>query len=406
MHEGLNRLDGTDYQYFHAGGRGEHPAWDSLLFDYGKLEVLRFLLSNVRYWLEEFRFDGFRFDGVTSMMYLNHGIGWSYSSYGDYFPPHVDEDAITYLQLANQLTHELRPEATTVAEDVSGMVGTARPVDEGGLGFDYRLAMGLPDNWIRLLKHQRDEDWHMEGLFHTLTDRRRHEKHIAYAESHDQALVGDKTIAFWLMDADMYYHMSKGTPHPVIDRGVALHKMIRLVTFFLGGEGWLNFIGNEFGHPEWVDFPREGNGYSYKYARRQWSLVDDPLLRYRDLAAFDQAMLKLDDDYGILASDDWEMLNRHEDYNLLIVRRGPLIAALNFHPQRSCADYRFGIPAARDYKLILNTDDLWFGGHAIVQAGQVLPGQAVPCDHHGSSLQIYLPARTAQVLVPADCVTR
>ncbi|HOB74949.1 MAG TPA: alpha amylase C-terminal domain-containing protein [Phycisphaerae bacterium] len=400
IHDGLNMLDGTDHQYFHAGPRGQHPAWDSLLFDYGKWEVLRFLLSNVRFWLEEYHFDGFRFDGVTSMMYLDHGLGRAFTSYDDYLKFGLDEDAITYLQLANQVAHEFRPDAITIAEDVSGMVGIARPLSEGGLGFDYRLAMGIPDYWIKILKERRDEEWQMGELYHVLINRRYGEKHVAYAESHDQALVGDKTIAFRLMDADMYWHMSKLDSNPVIDRGVALHKMIRLITFSLGGEAYLNFMGNEFGHPEWIDFPRPGNNFSHKYARRQWSLVDDPTLRYHDLNEFDRAMLALDVQYNLLADRLIEQIHVHEDNKLLAYRRGPLVFVFNFHPSRSYPDYRIGVPDPADYRLVLNTDDFWFSGHGIVQAGQHYPWQAVPWHGRKQSIQIYIPARTAQVLAP------
>ena len=400
INEGLNLFDGTDYQYFHAGGRGQHPAWDSLCFDYGKLEVLRFLLSNVRFWLEEYRFDGFRFDGVTSMVYLDHGLGHPFNQYEDYFPPHTDDDALVYLQLANELAHTIKPPALSIAEDVSGMLGLARPLDEGGLGFNYRLAMGVPDYWIKLLADTRDEDWHVGGLYHTLTNRRSGEQHVAYAECHDQALVGDKTIAMRLMDADIYYHMVKGSQNLIIERGMALHKMIRLITFSLGGEGYLNFMGNEFGHPEWIDFPREGNNFSYKYARRQWPLVDDPLLRYHALAAFDRAMIRLDEDHNLLALSPCERLHVHEDRKLLACRRGNLVFAFNFHPTQSYVDYRIGVPATTDYKLILNTDDIWHGGHGEVLTGQVYPVQAVPWDDRPQSVQIYIPARTALVLTP------
>ena len=399
--EGLGYLDGTDFQYFHAGGRGQHPTWDSFLFDYGKWEVLRFLLSNVRFWMEEYRFDGFRFDGVTSMMYLDHGLGWRFSSYDDYFR-NTDDDAICYLQLANELVHTLNPAAVTIAEDVSGMPGLARPIAEGGLGFDYRLAMGLPDYWIKLLKETKDEHWHLETLYHTLINRRHGEKHVAYAESHDQALVGDKTIAFWLMDADMYKDMIKGAPNLVIDRGLALHKIIRLMTFSLGGEAYLNFMGNEFGHPEWIDFPREGNNFSFKHARRQWSLVDDPLLRYHDLAEFDRAMQELDLRYNLLGQPEWEMLAVHEEQKVLIYRRGPLLFAVNLHPTQSYTDYRFGVPRQADYALVLDTDQLWFGGHANLMPGEVHPWQPVSAHGRPQSIQVYLPARTALVLAPPD----
>ena len=399
IHDGLNTFDGTDHQYFHSGGRGEHPNWDSLLFDYGKIEVLRFLLSNVRFWLDEYHFDGFRFDGVTSMMYLHHG-NKAFASYDDYLIHDLDVDAIAYLQLANQVAHQVNPRVITIAEDVSGMVGLARPLAEGGLGFDYRLAMGLPDYWIKVLKHERDEDWSMGGMYGTLTNRRYGEKHVAYAESHDQALVGDKTLAFWLMDADMYWHMNLESRNPVIDRGIALHKMIRLVTFALGGEAYLNFIGNEFGHPEWVDFPREGNNWSHKYARRQWSLVDNGLLRYQHLAAFDRAMLGVDEKFGVLENPYYEQVNIDEMQKVLIFRRGHLFFVFNFNANHSFEGYRFGVIDRCHYEVVLNTDDVEFGGHGLVQPKQVYPLQDKASHGRDCSIQVYVPARSAQVLAP------
>lgn len=398
--EGLNRFDGTDYQYFHAGARGQHDAWDSMLFDYGKPEVLRFLLSSVRYWLEEFRFDGLRFDGVTSMLYLDHGMGRGFSSYDDYFGGNVDEDAVAYLKLANELAHALSPDAVTIAEDVSGMPGTCRPVAEGGLGFDYRLAMGVPDFWIKLMKERADEDWPLADLYAVLLNRRPHEKHIGYAESHDQALVGDKTLAFWLMDQQMYWNMSKFAHDPVIDRGIALHKMIRLITFALAGEAYLNFMGNEFGHPEWVDFPRPGNHYSHRYARRQWSLTDQPHLHYHELRDFDGAMLKLDAEHAILEDSLIEQLALHEDTRQLVFRRGPLVFAFNFHVSESYVGLRIPVPDCSDYEVILDTDAAAFGGQGLLAVPSIYPRQDVPMYGRGQSVQIYLPARSAQVLAP------
>ncbi len=400
MQEGLNHFDGTDHQYFHAGARGEHVAWDSLCFDYRIFEVQRFLLSNLRFWLEEFQFDGFRFDGVTSMLYLDHGLGARFTSYDSYFGPNVDEDALIYLRLANELVHALRPQAVTIAEDVSGMPGMAVPIAKGGLGFDYRLAMGVPDYWIKLLKEQRDEDWNLGALYHTLLNRRHNERHIGYAESHDQAMVGDKTIAFWLMDKEMYDSMSKFTQSIVIDRGIALHKMIRLVTFSLAGEGYLNFMGNEFGHPEWIDFPRPGNNNSYHYARRQWSLADRDDLRYGELRNFDRAMQMLDDKFGLITDPLIEQLLVHEDTRQLAYRRGPLVFVFNFHPSESFADLRIPVPDAADYQVVLNTDASEFGGHGRVNDRQIYPWQKVEMYGRGQSLQIYLPARSAQVLCP------
>jgi 1,4-alpha-glucan branching enzyme len=398
--EGLNQFDGTDYQYFHAPPRGVHTAWDSMVFDYSKFEVLRFLLSNVRYWLEEFRFDGFRFDGITSMLYLDHGLGRAFSSYQDYFGENVDEDAVTYLKLANTLAHALRPDAMSIAEDMSGMPGMARPVAEGGLGFDFRLAMGVPDYWIKVVKELRDEDWRLGELYGALLNRRRDEKHIAYAESHDQALVGDQTLAFRLMGAEMYWHMSKDTQSPVIDRGIALHKLIRLLTFGLAGEGWLNFMGNEFGHPEWVDFPREGNQWSYHHARRQWSLAARTDLRYRGLLEFDRALSRLDERFGLLADPLIEQLSLHEDDKQLVFRRGPLVFVFNLHPHHSYAGLRIPVPDARDYAPVLDTDEPRFEGHGRTSPDVVFPVQRVPLHARAHSIQIYLPSRAALVIAP------
>jgi len=406
LNEGLNLLDGTEYQYFHSGVRGQHVAWDSLCFDYSKFEIQRFLLSNLRYWMEEFRFDGFRFDGVTSMLYLDHGLGAKFTSYDSYFGPNIDSDALAYLQLANKLVHELRPDVITIAEDVSGMPGMARPVDEGGLGFDYRLAMGVPDYWIKLLKEQRDEDWNLNGLYHTLINRRRQEKHIGYAESHDQALVGDKTIAFWLMDKEMYWFMGKNTPNIIVDRGLALHKMIRLITFSLAGEGYLNFIGNEFGHPEWVDFPRPGNQFSFHYARRLWSLANRDDLHYRGLNNFDRAMQILDEQWNLLNDPFIEQLLVHEDTRQMAYRRGPLVFVFNFHPSESFSGLRIPVPDPNDYRVILDTDRPEFDGLGRTAADATYPLQSVPMYGRNQSVQIYLPNRTAQVLAPVKLMNK
>lgn len=399
-HEGLNMFDGTDYQYFHAGPRGQHVAWDSLLFDYSKYEVQRFLLSNVRFWLEEYRFDGFRFDGVTSMMYLDHGLARAFGGYGDYFGDNIDKDAVLYLQLANKLVHEVKKDAITVAEDVSGMVGIASKVEDGGIGFDYRLSMGVPDYWIKILKHLKDEEWKLGEIYGTLLHRRHGELHVGYAESHDQAMVGDKTLAFWLMDKEMYFNMSNDRQSVVIDRGIALHKMIRLLTFSLAGEGYLNFMGNEFGHPEWIDFPREGNQFSYQYARRQWSLADNGLLRYQYLRNFDRIMMELDEKYHILNDPFIEQLALHEDTRQLVYRRGPVVFIFNFHPTESYTGLRIPVPDATDYALFATTDAKRFGGPGLVQEEMIYPWQHVPMYGRNQSVQIYIPARSAQILVP------
>jgi len=400
VEDGINNFDGTDHQYFHAGGRGHHDLWNSRLFNYGNYETLRFLLSNLRYWLDEFQFDGFRFDGVTSMMYYHHGMGYGFSgNYDEYFGSNTDLEAVVYLMLANKMVHSLYPNAITIAEDVSGMPTLCRPVEEGGVGFDYRLAMAIPDMWIKILKEQKDDDWSMGDICWTLTNRRYKEKTIAYAESHDQALVGDKTLAFWLMDKEMYEFMSELSPRtPIIDRGLALHKMIRLLTHALGGEGYLNFIGNEFGHPEWLDFPRAGNGNSFHYARRQFNLVDDDLLRYKFLNNFDRAMQTLESKYGWLHSPQAYISLKHEGDKVIVFERGNLLFIFNFHPTKSYSDYRVGTSWNTPHHIVLNSDRVEYGGHdCIVESVTHYPTD-LPWNNRANFLQVYIPSRTCIVL--------
>ena len=390
--EGLNDFDGSGHQYFHEGGRGYHSQWDSKLFNYGKKEVLQFLLSNVRFWLDQYHIDGFRFDGITSMMYHHHGDFVNFDHYDKYFVDGVDWDAIKYLQLANELVHQINPDAITIAEDMSGMPGLCRKIKDGGIGFDFRLGMGIPDFWIKYLKEKKDEDWNIHELWSVMTNRRFNERTVAYAESHDQAIVGDKTLAFWLMDKEMYYHMQVDDQNLVIDRGIALHKMIRLFTAILGGEAYLNFIGNEFGHPEWIDFPREGNNWSYKYARRQWSLVDDEKLKYRYLAQFDKKMISVLKEYQLLNSLPARQLNMDESNKTIIFERNNLIFAFNFHQETSISDYRFSSIGKGEYEIVLSTDDREFGGFSRVDT--TLKHFTLENDQ----LSIYIPSRTALIM--------
>ena len=397
--EGLNEFDGTVYQFFHEGEKGNHCAWGTKLFNYSKNEVLHFLLSNLKYWMEEFHFDGFRFDGVTSMLYHDHGLGSAFTDYSMYFSMNTDTDAVTYLQLANELIHEINPNAITVAEDMSGMPGMCLPIKDGGIGFDYRLSMGVPDLWIKTIKECPDEYWDIGRLWYELTSCRPQEKNIGYCESHDQALVGDKTIMFRLCDAEMYTGMRKFGGNMVIDRGIALHKMIRLVTASLAGKGYLNFMGNEFGHPEWIDFPREGNGWSYHYCRRQWSLVDHPDLRYSELNDFDKAMIRLLKDQDILsltAENRW----LHQDDKMLMYTKGDTLFIFNFHPTTSFDGYF--VPAGKEgrYKVILSSDDGKFGGYSRVDTSVEYDARTSVDGRVG--FKCYIPNRTAIVLKKVD----
>ncbi len=393
--EGINEFDGTVYQFFHEGPRGDHPAWGTKLFNYNKNEVIHFLLSNLKFWLEEYHFDGFRFDGVTSMLYHDHGLGVAFTDYGKYFSLNTDEESLTYLQLANKLIREVRPDALTIAEDMSGMPGMCLSLSAGGIGFDYRLGMGQPDMWIKLTKETPDEQWNMWQIWGELTSRRPREKTIAYAESHDQALVGDKTLIFRMCDKNMYTSMGRGIDDPVIDRGMALHKMIRLATLSLGGEGYLNFMGNEFGHPEWIDFPREGNGWSHFYCRRQWSLADSPFLRYGELRAFDKAMIALSKD-GALLRKPAKCLFIDECQQVLMYERGELTFVLNFNPGQSLDGYWVTVPGAGQYKVVFSTDEERFGGWDRIELGATYHAARHPDGQY--KLRLYVPARTALCL--------
>ncbi len=392
--DGLNYFDGTHYQYFHEGERGYHKAWDTKLFNYGKNEVLHFLLSNLKYWMEIFHFDGFRFDGVTSMLYHDHGLGSAFSGYDMYFSLNTDVEAITYLTLANELVHSINKNAITIAEDMSGMPGMCIGIDDGGIGFDYRLSMGIPDLWIKFIKEYKDEDWDMFKLWFELTSRRPKEKAIGYCESHDQALVGDKTIIFRLCDAEMYWSMSKDRESPVIDRGIALHKMIRLLTASLVGEGYLNFMGNEFGHPEWIDFPREGNGWSYHYCRRQWSLADSDLLKYEYLNGFDKAMIKLLKSERLMnkkAQSQWI----DQGDKVLLYTKKKVAFAFNFSPDKSFENYFVPVEEEGFYSVILSSDDTEFGGFDRVDKNYRYKAEKTKDDRLG--FFCYLPNRTAIV---------
>ena len=391
--EGLNRFDGTDHQYFHAGDRGNHSAWGTKCFDYQKPEVLHFLLSNLKFWQMEYHFDGFRFDGVTSMLYRDHGLGTSFDCPEKYFSMNTDIDAITYLQLATELVRQVNPHAILIAEDMSAMPGMCLPIEAGGIGFDYRLAMGEPDMWIRLVKDFRDEDWDLNNIYYELVIRRPREKVIGYCESHDQALVGDKTLMFRLCDQEMYWSMDKKSDNQIIDRGMALHKLLRLITASLGGEGYLTFMGNEFGHPEWIDFPREGNGWSHHYCRRQWSLAENPELRYADLQNFDRDMVQLLKKHRVQAGKDRQlMLDNHR--KVLVYQKGSLLFGFNFHPWRSYEGCFLPVQEAGSYQVVLSSDDYCYGGHGRIwhQTYETVTENGVP------GIRLYLPSRTAVIL--------
>ena len=393
--EGINMFDGTTWQFFHDGDKGEHPAWGTKCFDYGKTGVLHFLLSNLKFWMEEYHFDGFRFDGVTSMLYHDHGLGTDFNSNDKYFSYNTHTEAITYLQLANELIRQVNPDAITVAEDMSGMPGMCLPIDDGGVGFDYRLAMGLPDMWIKTVKEKSDDQWDIFQMWCDMCLRRPGEGTVAYVESHDQALVGDQTMIFRLAGANMYTDMDKNCHNPVIDRAIALHKMIRLFTMAGGGEAYLNFMGNEFGHPEWIDFPREGNGWSFHYCRRQWSLKNNGFLKYQWLNDFDHDMIHLARSVDLYGQRMGDLLLSKQPEKMLAFSRKGLLFAFNFHHSNSLTNVLVPVPAdAQEYTVELTTDDHKYGGFCQI-AHQTYPTKVFNGQNY---VELYIPARTAIVL--------
>ena len=392
--EGINMFDGTEWQFFHNGEKGDHPAWGTKCFNYGKDEVIHFLLSNLAFWMTEYHFDGFRFDGVTSMLYHDHGLGSNFDNDSKYFSLNTHMEAITYLQLANELIREVNPNAITIAEDMSGMPGMCLPIQDGGVGFDYRLAMGLPDMWIKTVKEKKDEDWEIGRMWGDMCLRRPGENTVSYVESHDQALVGDKTMIFRLADANMYTDMDKCCHNPVIDRTVALHKMIRLFTMAGGGEAYLNFMGNEFGHPEWIDFPREGNGWSFHYCRRQWSLRDNGFLKYQWLGDFDQDMIALAKRNDLFEQRMADLRLLKEPEKTIVFYRKGLLFAFNFHPDKSLTNVLVPVPGNADYTVKISSDDEKYGGQNLVEH-MVYPAKEFDGKFY---VELYLPARTAVVL--------
>lgn len=389
--EGLSKFDNTYYQFFHTGEKGFHLLWDSRCFDYGKNMVIKFLLSNLRYWIEEFKVDGFRFDGITSMLYTNHGISQDFVSYDDYFNYNFEIDSLAYLLMANKLIHDISSDYLTIAEDVSGYPGLAVAQQKGGIGFDYRFAMGIADNWIKLLKDQKDENWNLGTLWSELISSRDDEKTISYSESHDQALVGDKTIMMRLLEKNIYDSMSINSDSIETFRAVALHKMIRLITISTAKNGYLNFMGNEFGHPEWIDFPSKKNNWSYHYARRQWSLRYNKNLFFSKLGDFDLKMIEFVINYIDYEKSLPELVYIHEHDKILAFKRNNLIIIFNFNGLLSFSDYKFNAPPGK-YKTVFNTDTLDFGGKDRLCSDQV------HFTDSDSKLSLYLPTRTAQII--------
>lgn len=274
------------------------------------------------------------------------------------------------------------------------MPGMCNTIEDGGVGFDYRLAMAIPDYWIRLLEDERDEEWSIWEMWDVMTSRLEGVGTIAYAESHDQAMVGDKTIAFRLMDSEMYTSMNRASQSIVVDRGMALHKMIRMMTITTGGDGYLCFMGNEFGHPEWIDFPREGNDWSYAHARRQWSLSKSGLLRYSWLGEWDRAMLSLVKRHKLLSAGYPYRLQMDDDNKSIAYRQRSLLFVTNWHATASILDYEIEVGIAGKYVPVLSSDEVRFGGDGRVD----MKGEHFSYERDGRIyIRLYNTSRTVTV---------
>ncbi|KAK4688282.1 hypothetical protein P7C73_g1828, partial [Tremellales sp. Uapishka_1] len=361
--------------------------------------------SNLRYWISRVGFDGFRFDAVACMLFKDHGVGRSFSGdYGEYFGFLIDDHAVTYLTLAHHLLEELLPgQATTIAEDVSGFPGLCRPVSEGGIGFTYRLGLGIPDMWFELLKEHSNLDDNMPAfigrMLSSLMGRRATlgERTISYVESHDQCIVGGSTTAQWLFAGDIYTCMSKfQTATPRVDMAMAWHKLLRMLTHTIGGEGYLSklcflgnppadlrsdFMGNEFGHPEWVDLPADHNQYSQAHAYRKWSLSEDNSLRYSQLLGFDRALNEREDAVGWLSSLPAEILLHDEEKRHLVYSRNDLLFVFNLHQEASWTD-NVPAPSPGVYENKLDTDEGWYGGQG--RASRIAVARMSSCETEGN----------------------
>lgn len=387
--QGLARYDTGPYLFADKDNQ-----WGTVSFDYGKEMTRRFLLSNCRYWMEEYHVDGFRFDAVGNMIYLDHGFGDDFSHVGRCFytaagSNRVDQDGVLYLELANTLVHELRPQSLTIAEEFSGMPGMTSPPSEGGLGFDHRFAMGIPDFWGKFIKEGRS----VGMLWYEMTNRRRYERTISYVACHDQCINGKDAMIWRLIGDEMYTQMSCLRDSWNTSRGLALYKLMRLVTLATAAHGYLSFMGDEFGHPEWID--------GEAYAHRQWHLAERDDLRYADLAAFDRDCLR-------------EIVGRHleqfrtqvrlrhldEDSRTLAFERDRLLFVFNFHELHSQPALELWVTPGK-YVEMLSSDEPRYSGHGNMVLADP-PVEHFSDPHSGSTEQrigVYLPPLTALTLL-------
>ncbi|KAH7682202.1 1,4-alpha-glucan branching enzyme protein [Dioscorea alata] len=258
------------------------------------------------------------------------------------------------------MLHELHPDIITIAEDATFYPGLCESTTQGGLGFDYYVNLSVTDLWLWLLQDVPDQAWSMSKIVNVLVNSQSSNRRmLVYCENHNQSISGGRSFAEILFGNNNQNFIGL---EDFEFRGSSLHKMIRLISFSIGGSAYLNFMGNEFGHPNRVEFPMESNNYSFAFANRKWDLLKDKGL-HMGLFNFDKEMMKLDEKEQILSRNPSTV--HHVDDSKMV---------------------------------ILNTDDVSFGGRGVIQSDQNLKKTCSKrTDGYRNSLELTLPSRSAQV---------
>lgn len=385
--QGLYQYDGTPYFFMDKINQ-----WGTPSFDFSNEMTRRFLLSNLRYWLEEYHVDGFRFDAVGNMLYKDFGVDDNFSHTGRCFygkdgKPRTNNEGELYIALANHLIHEINPKGISIAEEFSGMPGLTCLPKDGGLGFDARFAMGIPDYWEKFIKKPQD----LGSMWYEMNNHRPYDHTISYVECHDQCINGHDAMIWRLLGDDMYNAMLMETETWKVSRGLAFYRLMRLITLATADKGYLNFMGNEFGHPEWLD--------AEEHAHRQWRLAEDTSLKYACLNAWDQAQMQL-------VSDNIESFKTpamfryiHEDKRLLAFERGALLFVFNFNETQAFSDLCFAVTPGK-YLEILSSDERRFAGHDNLRITEPpLEHFTQPCfDPNLGDITLYIPPMIVLVL--------
>ncbi|KAI8557559.1 hypothetical protein RHMOL_Rhmol04G0020000 [Rhododendron molle] len=355
---GLSLFDGSNDCFFHTGKRGHHKFWGTRMFKYGDVDVLHFLLSNLNWWVVEYHIDGLQFHSLASMIYTHNGFASLSGDMEEYCNQYVDKDALMYLILANEILHALHPKIITIAEDATLYPGLCEPTSQGGLGFDYFVNLSASEMWSSLLGNVPDCDWNMSKIVSTLIGNKHSaDKMLLYAENHNQSISGGCSFGEILLGEPREHASDRKAS---ILRGSSLHKMIRLISFTIGGHAYLNFMGNEFGHPK--------------------------------------DMMNVDEKERILSRGLPNIHHVNDTTMVISYLRGPLLFIFNFHPTTSYERYSVGVEEAGEYQVILNSDEKRYGGQALIEQDQYIRKTVSKrMDGLRNCLEVPLPNRSAQL---------